>query len=104
MTDTIKLQLGDEVWDMYQKLDQSEVGLLNNALTDIETLFERVHARLNSTTGVIALRRAMSAQQYSPTAVQAKTDGEVCGVCNSRNEFASPNQPDGSYICYGCRK
>lgn len=27
----------------------------------------------------------------------------VCLRCNASNEYASPNQPDGSYVCYECR-
>jgi hypothetical protein len=27
----------------------------------------------------------------------------VCSKCNEKNEYAEPNQSDGSYICYNCR-
>lgn len=27
----------------------------------------------------------------------------VCSRCNMQNDYAEPNQPDGSYICFGCR-
>lgn len=27
----------------------------------------------------------------------------VCRKCNAKNEYANPNQPDGSYVCYECR-
>jgi hypothetical protein len=29
--------------------------------------------------------------------------GCVCKNCNSSNECALPNRPDGSYVCYNCR-
>lgn len=28
---------------------------------------------------------------------------QICKACKLKNEFATPNQPDGSYICYECR-
>lgn len=28
---------------------------------------------------------------------------QLCKKCNDLNEFAEPNQPDGSYLCFGCR-
>jgi hypothetical protein len=31
------------------------------------------------------------------------TMGVTCKSCNTINEFASPNRPDGSYVCYNCR-
>jgi hypothetical protein len=36
------------------------------------------------------------------TKPQAVT-GVVCRECKDKNDFAEPNQPDGSYICFGCR-
>ena len=27
----------------------------------------------------------------------------VCKVCKLKNDFADPNQWDGSYLCYECR-
>lgn len=27
----------------------------------------------------------------------------ICKLCNMKNEFAEPNQKDGSYVCYSCR-
>ncbi len=29
--------------------------------------------------------------------------GCICVKCNSKNEFAEPNQPNGKYICFECR-
>ena len=29
--------------------------------------------------------------------------GCVCKKCNTSNEYAAPNQDDGTYICFGCR-
>ncbi len=29
--------------------------------------------------------------------------GAVCKLCNSKNEYAAPNQSDGTYVCYECR-
>lgn len=28
---------------------------------------------------------------------------QICTKCKTINEYAEPNQPDGTYICYGCR-
>lgn len=28
----------------------------------------------------------------------------VCKKCNEQNEYAEPNQPDGSYLCVSCRR
>lgn len=33
----------------------------------------------------------------------APPGGSVCRKCHERNQYAAPNQKDGSYICYGCR-
>lgn len=30
-------------------------------------------------------------------------DGMHCKKCNEKNDYADPNQPDGTYVCYGCR-
>lgn len=30
-------------------------------------------------------------------------NGCVCKKCNTSNEYAAPNQDDGTYICFGCR-
>lgn len=30
-------------------------------------------------------------------------DGETCVKCQDFYEFAEPNQPDGTMICYACR-
>lgn len=30
-------------------------------------------------------------------------NGHTCKACNEKNEYATPNQTDGSYICYNCR-
>jgi len=27
-----------------------------------------------------------------------------CKMCNIKNEYADPNQDDGTYICYNCRR
>lgn len=26
-----------------------------------------------------------------------------CKICNTTNEYAQPNQSDGTYLCYDCR-
>jgi len=31
-------------------------------------------------------------------------DGLICQKCKNFYEFAEPNQPDGSLICYSCRQ
>lgn len=31
------------------------------------------------------------------------TSGVRCSGCQLVNEFATPNRPDGSYLCYNCR-
>ncbi len=36
------------------------------------------------------------------TAVSVST-GCICKRCNSKNDFAAPNQKDGSYVCFECR-
>jgi hypothetical protein len=36
--------------------------------------------------------------------VQAKAVGPLsCKSCNTINEYAEPNQPNGTYICYNCK-
>jgi hypothetical protein len=27
----------------------------------------------------------------------------VCSRCNSKNDYAEPNQKDGTYVCFECR-
>jgi hypothetical protein len=34
---------------------------------------------------------------------EAPPGGCNCRKCNMKNEFAAPNQKDGSYVCYTCR-
>lgn len=34
----------------------------------------------------------------------ATTDPKCCVTCRTFNEYAEPNQPDGKYKCYSCRK
>lgn len=31
------------------------------------------------------------------------TYGFNCSRCNSRNDYATPNRPDGTYVCFECR-
>ncbi len=38
-----------------------------------------------------------------PTPKVSKDTGFNCSRCNERNEYAEANQPDGTYLCYGCR-
>lgn len=36
--------------------------------------------------------------------IKAKSNGMTCsGTCGEFNEFAEPNQKNGTFICYGCR-
>lgn len=32
-----------------------------------------------------------------------KAAGYICDKCSEFNEYAEPNQADGTYICYRCR-
>lgn len=34
---------------------------------------------------------------------QNKSNGETCKKCKGFSPYSIPNQPDGSFICYGCR-
>lgn len=34
---------------------------------------------------------------------ESNSNGSTCKKCNITNEYATPNQPDGSFICYKCR-
>lgn len=39
-----------------------------------------------------------------PEAVpEKKADGATCKRCEDFNEFAEPNQPDDTFLCYRCR-
>lgn len=35
--------------------------------------------------------------------LQEPPTGFNCSRCNERNEYASSNHPDGTYVCYRCR-
>ncbi len=35
--------------------------------------------------------------------ISPSNNGCVCHRCNARNEYAAPNQKDGTYICFECR-
>jgi len=35
--------------------------------------------------------------------INNRSEGMNCSKCNSFNNFAEPNQPDGTLICYSCR-
>lgn len=39
-----------------------------------------------------------------PAISKEKTFGCNCKKCKEHNEYAEPNQSDGSFICYSCRK
>jgi hypothetical protein len=36
-------------------------------------------------------------------AIPVAAIGHNCRKCNQRNDYASANQPDGTYICFNCR-
>jgi hypothetical protein len=36
-------------------------------------------------------------------AIRAKPKGMKCSRCGNGNDYAEPNSPDGSFVCYTCR-
>lgn len=38
-----------------------------------------------------------------PASVSAPSGGCTCVKCNGLNEYAAPNRPDGTYVCFECR-
>lgn len=52
--------------------------------------FVNVHPRLKGTATVTGIDKISNC-------------GCVCKKCNTSNEYAAPNQDDGTYICFGCR-
>lgn len=44
-----------------------------------------------------------SYRTYSVSGFGCVAYGCVCKKCNAKNEYAEPNEPDGSYVCYDCR-
>lgn len=45
----------------------------------------------------------LSIYDKQPETFQSNSNGVTCKKCNISNEYANTNQPDGSFICYGCR-
>lgn len=41
---------------------------------------------------------------FAPVVSTPEPQGCTCKKCNERNEYAEPNQSDGSYICVSCRR
>ena len=39
----------------------------------------------------------------NPSLSKSSTTGCICRKCKTPNEFAAPNQSDGSYLCFECR-
>lgn len=37
------------------------------------------------------------------SSIQTSQSGVQCSNCKTINEYGSPNQTDGSYLCYNCR-
>jgi hypothetical protein len=40
----------------------------------------------------------------APVQAKKKSDGCSCKKCKDYSKYAEPNQEDGSFICYRCRK
>jgi hypothetical protein len=53
-----------------------------------------------------AKQRFMSGQSYPSVAAHASPSngGMACSKCKNFNEYAISNKPDGSFICYSCRR
>lgn len=41
--------------------------------------------------------------QIAPTEAK-KSEGASCRKCRDFNEYAEPNQEDGTFVCYSCRR
>lgn len=39
-----------------------------------------------------------------PSIPMAKSNGYVCDRCDEYVPMSEPNQPDGTFVCFGCRK
>lgn len=59
---------------------------------------------LNWTPGVITWNLTGDVSGDAPTPVKKKEPGCKCKRCEDFNEYAEPNQKDGTFICYGCRR
>lgn len=57
-----------------------------------------------TTSSVAAIYVRMSARPNTPTQLPPPPPtGFSCCRCQTFNEYAAPNQADGTYLCYGCR-
>lgn len=54
-------------------------------------------------TGIIVPRAAAAKIKFNGFGGASVPTGHNCSRCGTHNEYAAPNQPDGSYVCYGCR-
>ena len=43
------------------------------------------------------------AQVAQTTNTPFNSNGAICKICNFENKFAQATDPDGKYICYGCK-
>ncbi len=51
---------------------------------------------------LFGIKRSEATTDGPRTSVSSKT-GYNCKRCNSKNDYACSNQPDGSYVCFECR-
>lgn len=52
-----------------------------------------------------ATRIGGTVQEFAdPEEKKPESKGCLCKKCNDFNEYAEPNQEDGTFICYGCRR
>lgn len=113
-----------------QLSDDERKGYAKKAVKAVQNGYAASAAKAKTAT-VAGSTQAMK-NAYSPTAVKANGDpptqpsmkaalpeayvlskpshpapkassGVSCKRCNSKNDFAEPNQPDGSYLCFECR-
>lgn len=50
------------------------------------------------------VEEAPSSATFNDTWTPPKPQGCVCAKCGEKNEYAEPNQPDGTYRCPSCRR
>ena len=114
--------LGKAAHDTWGNFDVKELDEWYDLVDRMEMLLERAAARqlamlalptpaspaqpvaVASSTAVLRGMYPQKAHKYTgPTLSPPAPTGLSCSRCNNHNEYAQANQPDGTYMCYGCR-
>lgn len=90
-SDEIAVIVGADYKEFWSLMSESERDKWSDLKGDIADLIESV------------MRNAAAPVTVQPAAILYGHTGHTCAKCKTFNEYAASNQPDGSYVCFGCR-